>query len=189
MVDETCETTLPGLYAAGDEAGGIPGSVAPGAFTMGYLAAESAAKRAAGAGAAADGKGEEELVAFCNEILNRSGGDHWADAQATIHNHMSDYNIHIRSQTMARRGLECLEYLENTMRLTATNPHELTHCLEMRNLIECGKIIFRSTIERRESRGKIFQRRDYPQQDDVNWFCFLGQKLEHERVRFQKHRP
>jgi succinate dehydrogenase/fumarate reductase flavoprotein subunit len=189
MVDETCETTLPGLYAAGDEAGGIPGSVAPGAFTMGYLAAESAAKRAAEAGAAADGKGEEELVAFCNEILNRSGGDHWADAQATIHNHMSDYNIHIRSQTMARRGLECLEYLENTMRLTATNPHELTHCLEMRNLIECGKIIFRSTIERRESRGKIFQRRDYPQQDDVNWFCFLGQKLEHERVRFQKHRP
>jgi succinate dehydrogenase/fumarate reductase flavoprotein subunit len=189
IVDDCCQTTLPGLYAAGDEAGGIPGSVAPGAFTMGYLAAESAAKRAAEAGSAAEGKGEEELVAFCTEILNRSGGDPWEDAQATIHNHMSDYNIHIRSETMARRGLECLEYLENTMRLAATNPHELTHCLEMRNLIECGKIIFRSTIERRESRGKVFQRKDYPQQDDANWFCFLGQKLEHEQVRFQKHRP
>jgi adenylylsulfate reductase subunit A len=189
IVDETCETTLPGLYAAGDEAGGIPGSVAPGAFTMGYLAAEAAARRAAGAGALADGEGEEELVAFCNEILNRHGGDPWEGAQQTIHNHMSDYNVHIRSETMARRGLECLEYLENTMRLTAASPHELTHCLEMRNLIECGKIILRSTIERRESRGKIFQRKDYPQQDDANWFCFLGQKLENGGVRFRKHKP
>jgi len=189
IVDETCETTLPGLYAAGDEAGGIPGSVAPGAFTMGYLAAEAAARRVAGAGTPADGEGEEELVAFCNDTLNRGGGDPWEDAQQTIHNHMSDYNVHIRSETMARRGLECLEYLENTMRLTAANPHELTHCLEMRNLIECGKIILRSTIERRESRGKIFQRKDYPQQDDANWLCFLGQKLENGRLLFQKHKP
>ena len=189
IVDGSCQTTLPGLYAAGDEAGGVPGSVAPGAFTMGYLAAESAAERAGGTGLVADGKGEEELIAFCNEILNRSGGDPWEDAQATIHNHMSDYNIQIRSETMARRGLECLEYLENTMRLTAAGPHELTHCLEMRNLIECGKIIFRSTIERKESRGKIFKRKDYPEQDDANWFCFLGQRFENGRVRFQKHAP
>ena len=156
---------------------------------MGYLAAESAAKRIAGAGAAADGKGDAELLAFCKETLNRAGGDPWEDAQQTIHNHMSDYNIHTRSETMARRGLECLEYLENTMRLTAANPHELTHCLEIRNLIECGKIILRSTIERRESRGKIFQRKDYPEQDDTNWFCFLGQKLENGQVLFQKHKP
>ena len=189
IVDETCQTTLPGLYAAGDEAGGIPGSVAPGAFTMGYLAAESAARRAGHAGAAAQGKGDDELIAFCSEILNRSVGDPWEDAQRAIHNHMSDYNIHFRSETMAWRGLECLDYLENTMRLTAANPHELTHCLEIRNLIECGKIIFRSTIERKESRGKVFQRKDYPQRDDASWFCFLGQKLENGRVRFQKHSP
>jgi succinate dehydrogenase/fumarate reductase flavoprotein subunit len=189
IVDGSCRTNLPGLYAAGDEAGGIPGSVAPGAFTMGYLAAESAARRAAAAGARAGVKGDGELIAFCNEILNRSGGDPWEDAQQAIHNIMSDYNTHIRSETMARRGLECLEYLENTMRLTAANPHELTHCLEVRNLIECGKIILRSTIERKESRGRIFQRKDCPEQDDANWFCFLGQKLENGRVRFQKHKP
>ena len=189
IVDELCQTTLPGLYAAGDEAGGIPGSVAPGAFTMGYLAAESAAKRADQIKAIPVGKGEEQVVAFCNGILNRSGGDPWEEAQATIHNIMTDYNVHIRSETMANRGLESLDYLAGTMRLTAANPHELTHCLEMRNLIECGKIIFRSTIERKESRGKIFQRKDYPEQDDANWFCFLGQKLERGEVSFQKHVP
>jgi adenylylsulfate reductase subunit A len=189
IVDRTCQTTLPGLYAAGDEAGGIPGSVAPGAFTMGYLAAESAAERCTAIGTAARGAGGEDLLEYCNEILNRSNGDPWEDAQGAIHNHMSDYNIHIRSETMARRGLECLEYLEDAMRLTAANPHELTHCLEIRNLIECGKIILRSTVERRESRGGIFRREDCPDQDDANWFCFLGQTLENGRVRFRKHSP
>ena len=189
IVDELCQTTVPGLYAAGDEAGGIPGSVAPGAFTMGYLAAESAAGRADKVKTTPAGKGEEQVVAFCNDILNRSDGDPWEDAQQTIHNIMTDYNVHIRSETMANRGLESLEYLENTMRLTAANSHELTHCLEMRNLIECGKIIFRSTIERKESRGKIFERKDYPEQDDTNWFCFLGQKMESGKIAFRKHVP
>jgi succinate dehydrogenase/fumarate reductase flavoprotein subunit len=102
---------------------------------------------------------------------------------------MSDYNIDYRSGTMARRGIESLDYLQDNMRLCAANPHEMTHCLEMRNLIECGRIIFRSTIERRESRYRIFTRLDYPERDDDNWFCFLGQRLEGDRVVFEKHKP
>jgi succinate dehydrogenase/fumarate reductase flavoprotein subunit len=189
IVDGDCQTTLPGLYAAGDEAGGIPGSVAPGAFTMGYLAAESAARRATGLSRVPDGTGEGSLLEFASQIANRTAGDPWEAAQQTIHNVMTDYNVRFRSGTMAARGLECLEYLEKTMRLRAANPHEMTHCLEMRNLIECGKIIFRSTIERTESRGKIFARKDYPEQDDAHWFCFLGQRLGDGRVRFRKHEP
>jgi len=34
IIDSNCQTTLPGLFAAGDEAGGIPQSVVPGALTM-----------------------------------------------------------------------------------------------------------------------------------------------------------
>ena len=75
------------------------------------------------------------------------------------------------------------------MRLTASNPHEMTHCLEIRNLIECAEVIFRSTIERRESRYRIFTRLDYPDRDNENFFCFLGQRRDGSRVVFQKHRP
>lgn len=188
-VDEHCQTTLPGLYAAGDEAGGIPGSVAPGAFTMGYLAAESAAALASRSRAVPEGQGEQALVEFCNQTLSRPEGDSWQEAQAAIQNIMTDYNMDIRSQTMASRGLECLEYLQGAMRLSAADAHELTHCLEMRNLIECGGIILRSTIERTESRGSIFRRKDFPEQDDANWFCFLGQRLEDGRVVFARHAP
>ncbi len=189
IVDQGCQTTIPGLYAAGDEAGGIPGSVAPGAFTMGYLAAESAARRCRAMKSTPEGSGEGPAVEFCSQALDRSDGDPWKDAQQAIHNTMTDYNVAYRSETMAERGIECLDYLENTMQLAAANPHEMTHCLEMRNLIECGKIVFRSTIERKESRGSIFQRKDYPEQDDANWFCFLGQRLENGEVRFRKHAP
>ena len=90
---------------------------------------------------------------------------------------------------MAQRGIECLNYIEESMKLVAANPHEMTHCLEMRNLIECGRIIFRSTIERRESRGGVFSRLDYPNKDDVNFNCFIGQRQEGIQVVFRKINP
>jgi succinate dehydrogenase/fumarate reductase flavoprotein subunit len=75
------------------------------------------------------------------------------------------------------------------MCLSAANPHEMTHCLEMRNLIECGQIVFRSTIERRESRYQIFTRLDYPERDDENWNCFLGQRLAGDQIVYERHQP
>jgi succinate dehydrogenase/fumarate reductase flavoprotein subunit len=121
--------------------------------------------------------------------MNRQKGDPWEDVQATIQNIMTDYNIELKSETMARRGLECLHYLKDAMHMKADTPHEMTHCLEMRNLIECAEIILRSTIERKESRAPIFIRKDFPEKDDENFFCFLGQRLEGERVIFEKHSP
>jgi succinate dehydrogenase/fumarate reductase flavoprotein subunit len=90
---------------------------------------------------------------------------------------------------MARRGLESLSYLKDAMRLMAANPHEVTHCLEVRNLIECAAMILRATIERRESRYALLKRVDFPERDDQNFFCFLGQRLEGGRVIFEKHSP
>ncbi|UCG14446.1 MAG: FAD-dependent oxidoreductase [Deltaproteobacteria bacterium] len=189
IVDESCQTNIPGLYAAGDEAGGIPQSVVPGALTMGYLSAESAAAFAKKVGRIPEGKGEEQLREFCAEIVARKRGDSWEEAQLTINNIMSDYNLELKSETMCRRGLECLDYVKRTMRLVAANPHEMTHCVEMRNLIECGEIVLRSTIERKESRYNLLQRLDYPERDDENFFCFLGQRMENGRIVFDKHYP
>jgi len=189
IVDSHCQTSLPGLYAAGDEAGGIPQSVVPGALTMGHLAGESAVAFAGQVKHTPEGGSYDALLDFCNGVQARDHGDAWQEAQSFIQNVMSDYNIAYRSGTMARRGVESLDYLNQQMRLTAANPHEMTHCLEMHNLIECGKIIFRSTIERRESRYRIFTRLDYPERDDENFFCFLGQRLDGDRVVFEKHAP
>ncbi|MBW2056200.1 MAG: FAD-binding protein, partial [Deltaproteobacteria bacterium] len=189
LVDGTCQTTIPGLYAAGDEAGGIPGSVAPGAFTMGYLAAESAAGFVRRIRQVPEGKGEEEVLEFCLEIMERVKGDPWEDAQAALQNTMSYYNLETKSETMAKRGLENLAYLRRAMRLRASNPHQMTHCLEVRNLTECAEMILRATIERRETRFPQLIRLDYPEKDDENFFCFLGQRLVGGKIVFEKHPP
>ncbi len=189
IVNGKCQTTLPGLFAAGDEAGGIPQSVVPGALTMGHLSGESAVAFAKQMAQVPEGGNYDELLEYSNAVNERVEGDPWQEAQSFIQNVMTDYNIEYRSGTMAQRGIESLAYLKENMRLSAANPHEMTHCLEMRNLIECGQIVFRSTIERRESRYGIFTRLDYPERDDENWNCFLGQRLAGDQIVYERHRP
>jgi succinate dehydrogenase/fumarate reductase flavoprotein subunit len=116
-------------------------------------------------------------------------GDPWQDAQAFIQNTMSYYNDRIKSETMAERGLEYMAYLRDTMALKAANPHEMTHCLEMRNLIECAEMILRATLERKESRYFLLRRADYPELDDENFFCWLAQRKEGDEVVFEKLHP
>jgi succinate dehydrogenase/fumarate reductase flavoprotein subunit len=186
IVDRCCQTTIPGLFAAGDEAGGIPQSVVPGALTMGHLAAESAAGWARKIKNVPKGRGKEQVSEFCQEIIARKEGDPWEDAQATVQNIMNYYNLETKSETMAKRGLESLAYLNDTMQLVAKNPHQMTHCLEMRNIIECAEMILRATIERKESRYALLKRVDFPERDDQDFFCFLGQRLEGGRVIFEK---
>jgi succinate dehydrogenase/fumarate reductase flavoprotein subunit len=189
MVDDHCMTNVPGLYAAGDEAGGFPWSCVPGALTMGYLAAESAVEYAKKMKAVPHGQGEEPVAAYIGDIISHKEGDPWQEAQAFIENANDFYNVQVRSETMAQRGLEYMDYLKKTMRLRASNPHEMVHCLEVRNLIECSEIIMRSTIARTESRPPILNRVDYPNKDDENWFCFLGQRSVNGKILFQKHTP
>ena len=156
---------------------------------MGHLAGESATAFAKQMTHVPAGGNFDALLDFSSRVNAQDHGDTWQEAQSFIQNVMSDYNIAYRSGSMAQRGIDSLAFLKQNMRLSAANPHEMTHCLEIRNLIECGEIILRGTIERRESRFRIFSRLDYPERDDANFFCFLGQRLEGDRVVFQKHNP
>ena len=188
-MDRNCQTGIPGLFAAGDEAGGVPGSVVPGALTMGYLAAESAVAHGRQMASVPGGTGESATVETCRAIAARTDGEPWQEAQDTLQNIMSTYNLAVKSESMSQRGLEHLAYLENTMALTAASPHEMGRCLEVGNLIETAGMILRATIERKESRGAQLQRKDFPEMDNENFFCFLGQRLDGDRVVFSKHTP
>jgi succinate dehydrogenase/fumarate reductase flavoprotein subunit len=188
-VDDHCQTSIPGLYAAGDEAGGCSWTAVPGALTMGYLAAETAVEFASKMGSVPHGKGHEPAQEYCNQILARQEGDPWEHAQMFVQNTMSYYNTDIKSESMTKRALEYIDYLKKNMRLIAANPHEMTHCLEIRNIIENAEMILRATIQRKESRYFLLRRLDYPELDDENFFCFLGQKLKGDEVVFRKIKP
>ncbi|MBW1751054.1 MAG: FAD-binding protein, partial [Deltaproteobacteria bacterium] len=161
--NEKCETPLSGLYAAGDE---FMSFYLAGAAVFGSIAGESAAKFAAQA-KASDIEGAQALVGkvkeLLEEVLNRTDGATWQEANSAIQQVMADYCGLIRSETLLTAGLEHLRRLKKKVPevLMAQNPHELMRCIEVLNLFDLGEITFVAAKERKESR-QYHRRVDFP---------------------------
>jgi succinate dehydrogenase/fumarate reductase flavoprotein subunit len=190
VVDNNLETELRGLFAAGDEVGGVPFSSSPGAFTMGWHAGDRSALRAQGKSSQpeTDGKEVELLKSLCSEILGRKHGIHWTDLELAVQQIMDYYCSDERSESYLKRGLERLDQLRAETSLKADNAHELGRCLEVRSIIENAEMVMRASVERRESRRQPtrFTRVEYPERDDINFLCFLSQKLVNGKIAFSK---
>jgi len=166
------ETSVNGLYAAGDNGYGI--GEMPGAATHGWIAGESAANYAKETESPSMKRVEgtiEEKKRLLQEIQTREAGASWQEVNIAIQQLMADYAGYaggvgagsVRSQIMLMTGLTYLRRLKekayNTM--VARNQHELMHCLEALNLLDLGELVFTATNERKETRGP-FIRSDYP---------------------------
>jgi succinate dehydrogenase/fumarate reductase flavoprotein subunit len=190
VADKNLETELKGLFAAGDEVGGVPFSSSPGAFTMGWHAGDQSALRAKEKSAMPEtgGKEVEHLKNLCSEMLGRKHGIHWTDLELAVQQIVDYYCGDERSESYLVRGLERLDQLRSETLLKADNAHELGRCLEVRSIIENAEMVMRASIERRESRRQPsrFTRVEYPETDDENFLCFLSQKLVEGKVVFSK---
>jgi succinate dehydrogenase/fumarate reductase flavoprotein subunit len=190
VVDDDLETDVKGLYAAGDEVGGLPFSSSPGAFSMGWHAGDMAAQRAGKQNFLADMASEplEALKQLCASMLDRKTGYHWTQLELAVQDVVDYYCGDERSESYLERGLQRLDQLRRETPLKAENAHELGRCLEVRSIIENAEMVLRASMERKESRSQPsrFFRSDYPEQDDRNYFCFLSQKLVDGEVRFSK---
>lgn len=188
-VDGNLETELKGLWAAGDEVGGVPWASGPGAIAMGWHAGGMAATHAKGGlSGAMDKEKVEILEQNSQEMLSRKEGDTWQEVELSLENIMDDYCGELKSEPLLRAGLERIEGLRKGMRLKAKNPHELQRCFEVRSLIDNAEMILRASLERRESRALPFGflRSDFPDQDDEDFFAFLGIRREGDGVQFVK---
>ena len=188
-VNSRCETSLEGLYAAGDVIGGMSRAVAPGAFTLGWQAGELAAHFAREAGPlepdAASESAIEQRRRLCEGILSRGGPrvSKWQEAQAATQSTMGYYAGRWRSETMLEAGLERLRRLREEAReeLAATNPHELYRCVEILSLMDSAEAIMVSAMARTESRfGPEHSRADHPDTDD-EWYCNTAMRTEDGR--------
>jgi succinate dehydrogenase/fumarate reductase flavoprotein subunit len=193
-VDGKCQSTIPGLFAAGDEMGGVPLACAPGAIATGWYAAEQAAdfiqKEVAASSIGEDEQEIQEIEDLCQSYLDHKDGNRWQDVQIALNRIMSYYALNMKSEKMLIRGLENLDDLKKHAELKATNTHELMRCLEMKNLMENAELIMLANLERKESRKiksmSIHTRLDYPEQDDQNWKCALSQRLSNGKIIFGK---
>lgn len=181
-INVRCETSLSGLYAAGDAIGGVKRAVCPGALTLGWLAGEQAAGRSKTRKHLANNLSKEKVVQERREIIHqlasRRTGAAWQEAQLALQNIMDYYCGLVRSKTLLEAGLNHLSRLRTRMlnEVCAANPHELYRTLEIFNLVDIAEVIMAAALARKESRSNpgYHFRTDYPGQDDVNWRVFLA---------------
>jgi succinate dehydrogenase/fumarate reductase flavoprotein subunit len=165
-IDVNGETSLGGLYAAGDLVGNFRADLS-GAATFGWIIGKSAAERAK---RTAQLQKEEEMAfvqdraRFYSEIMERRSGPGWQEANLALQQIMRDYaGVDVRSETLLRAGLKYLRDLKEKVltSLAADDSHTLMRCLEVIDLIDCGETIFLMALERKETRG-LHVRSDFP---------------------------
>jgi succinate dehydrogenase/fumarate reductase flavoprotein subunit len=190
LVNKNLETRVKGLFAAGDDVGGVPWMCSPGAFTMGWKAGEMAAKEARKQKSFVPTNNEnlQSFKQFCSQTLRNSQGVDWQEAELALQNIMDYYAGSVRSELMLRRGVERLQELKQKISFRADNPHELGRCLEVRSIMENAEMIVRASLERKESRRAPygFYRADYPEQNDKDYLAFLALKQDGQKFTFSK---
>ncbi|MCL5959577.1 MAG: FAD-binding protein [Chloroflexi bacterium] len=159
--NEKAETSIPGLYCAGEESTfGISG-----AAVFGWIAAENATAYA-GKVSPAELDQEptkiEERKALVDALQGRKKGPDWKDANLALQQVMLDYAGPVRSGPMLEAGLSHVRRLRTRARdeLRAINRWELTRCLEVLNLYDLAELAFVAALERKETRGS-HHRTDY----------------------------
>lgn len=154
--DDSGETSVKGLFTAGDEA--YSSSSISMAATLGWLIGETMAKRVRETDFSTpktDPSLVGEKVALLDEISNRKTGADWKEVNLALQQVMQDYAGMVRSETLLQAGLSHLQRLKakaySTMR--ARNQHELMHCVEVLDLLDVGEAVFIAANERKETRG------------------------------------
>ena len=162
VANEKAETTLNGLYAAGDEAFGDIAAAA----TFGYIGGENATLYAKSV-AAADPENNRAKIdskkALIDQMRGRENGPDWEETIIAMQQTMSDYVGHVRNEALLMQGLNHLRRIKDkaNQEMMAKNPHELSRCIEVLNMLDLGELTFIMALDRKESRG-LHVRPDYP---------------------------
>lgn len=165
-ITEKAETSIPGLYAAGDGVGNVKGAVTS-ASVFGMIAGENAARyvqtvpetEVAGHSLIA------ERQALYSKLMSKNDGAGWKEANSILQQIMNDYigSIKPRSANLFKAGIKYVRDLRRFALedLAAGNAHELMRCLEVLDLIDIGEAVAKAGEYRTESR-EMHKRIDYP---------------------------
>jgi succinate dehydrogenase/fumarate reductase flavoprotein subunit len=177
-VNERGETTVPGLYAAGDMAC-VPHGYMLGAFTYGKICGRNAAGEAGALQVPAldDGQIKAERLRVLSP-LSRPNGIPPHQFEFKLRRHVNDYLQPPKSAHRMERGLEYfLRAREELAQLGAADPHELMRAAEADFIRDCAEMAARASLFRTESRWGLYHHRlDYPEMDDENWFVHVNLK-------------
>ncbi|QUQ70729.1 fumarate reductase/succinate dehydrogenase flavoprotein subunit [Kutzneria sp. CA-103260] len=173
-VDEHGQTTVPGLYAAGDLAC-VPHNYMIGAFVFGDLAGTRAASREVPLVPL-----PEDQISAAHELIYRPlsnpDGPPQPQVEYKLRRLVNDYVAPPKSSNRLEIAIEHFSRMRTEIAaMGARTPHELMRCAEVTFIRDCAEMAARSSLVRTESRwGLYHDRLDHPTRDDDSWFAHLN---------------
>jgi len=176
VINAQCETTIEGLYAAGEVCGGVHGAnrLASNAitdiFVFGAIAGENAAKKSKAS--KRDDLNRDQMDAEIDRLKRYTSSEGREELQRLQHlmRETMWYEAGILrsrdSLTAALREIASLK--ERSKQLLAVIPRDLMKAVEFRNMLVVCEMICRAGLLRAESRGAHY-RLDYRDENSRNW--------------------
>ena len=196
VIDASCATSVPGLYAAGDAAtrelicGGFTGGGshnAAWALSSGFWAGAGAVAFARDVGADAN---TTRIALRAGGVGLKSGGNAPFDAGAAIRAVQAEVMPYgrnwSRSGEQLERSLQTLDALWLQLRRSAapTTPLEAVRAREATAMLATSRWMYRSALQRTETRG-MHRRKDYPTSDPAQHHRLLSGGLDEVWTRKQ----
>lgn len=171
LIDEEARTSIEGLYACGETAGGPHGANRLGGNMLltcqiyGAIAGKSAAKRA-GEIAGYRELSADEVKACAAKVENLLYKKLDCEELKKALQQSAQYRLLVRRTESGLKELcETLDQLERTIESAVRGEAPNRKNLEIANLCMAARLMSVAALERRESRGAHF-REDYPQRND-----------------------
>ncbi len=171
-INENGETTVPGLYAAGDMAS-IPHNYLLGAFTFGKICAQHAVEyvKTVSEPKIDPAQVEAERDRVLRPLSQPDGYPHH-QVEYKLRRMVNDYLQPPKLTTRMEIGLEhFIRAKADLDQMGARNPHDLMRAMEAHFIRDCAEMAARASLNRTESRWGLYHYRvEYPVSDNANWF-------------------
>lgn len=185
-IDGGRKTTLEGLFAAGDVAGGVPYKFVSGCWAEGLIVARTVVDYLKNVELGeVDGTQVQKEIDRVYSPLQKIGGKTPKEMEERLQKMMDKYAGGIpefyemgeKRLKVAREELQKLA--EEAKNLSAKNLHELMLAHDLIDRIEVAQVLVEHLIFRKETRWPAYQTRlDYPKMDDENWLCFVNSRRD-----------
>jgi len=195
-VDTDRETTIHGLFAAGDVAGGCPQKYVTGAMVEGEIAAKkivSQLNEERDKEKASDESAEKKVldakITEYNRYLSNEGGMYETEALEEAMQKVMDeyaggisthYQFNEKQLALAKEKIEKIEKLAENV--NAGDMHELMFVYELKERLTVCKSVIAHLFARKETRWHSFDENlDYPKKSG-DWLKYVNSKMEDGKI-------
>jgi len=184
------ETTIKGLFAAGDVAGGCPQKYVSGAFAEGEIAAKASLKYIYDRRIEIDEGDIDKRKKQLEGFLNRTDSAYTVDQlECSMQDIMDKYaggiSMHYRysDKSLKTANEKIIELEEKAKTLSARDMQELVYVFELLERLTVCKSVIAHLAARKETRWNSFaEHTDYPTKSN-EWVKYINSRLENGEIR------